>query len=429
MRRLVRVSAVVLVFAALLTTACVLALPSAKASDLGVSGGDGVDALGVPFLSDPLSALPVVTGLVPSQAEVGELGLTVTVVGSGFVHGSVVLWNGENRDTGYISENMLTATVRGSDLATPGTAFVSVSNPGPGGGQSLVAGVFSVLNPLPRAESLEPALVWAGTAELTVTVVGSGFTTSSVIQVAGADMPTTFESGERLHTTVSGAVLNQPMDVSVRVFTPPPGGGLSQAVPLHVEEDRVPPVTVVEGLDGLWHRKPVTLTFVATDVGRGVERTFYRLDSRGEFIPGNTLRIPAPMNHSNDGTHLVQFFSIDRVLNWEEPPKWVQVAIDTRPPTTSVAAATVVRGGGLRPRFMVYDSFSPLARDATLQIVDGEGEVVQRWSLGKPKTRTWLTGSPVAVSVKRGAYKMRVLAHDLAGNAQSSTKSAVLTVK
>jgi hypothetical protein len=270
--------------------------------------------------------------------------------------------------------------------------------------------------------------VWAGGSTFQLRVTGTGFQPASTVQVAGVDVVTAFESSETLVATVSEQVVRYASSVSVRVFTPGPGGGLSSLLFLEVKDDATPPVTEAQGLRSLWNRRQVTLTLVATDTGRGVERTFYRIGTTGEYSVGNEVVIPAPANHANDGMKVVQFFSIDRVLNWEEPVKHVDVGIDTRPPTTSVSAGTARSGGKLSPRYYVYDALSPTARDAVLQIVNSRGAVVQRFLLGRPTTRTWHKAGGLTVTVSPGTYRMRVLAHDLAGNAQSSTKSGLLTV-
>jgi hypothetical protein len=83
----------------------------------------------VPFVSDPL---------VPSSAVPGGAGFTLTVNGTGFVSGSVVNWNGATRTTTFLNSSQVTATIPASDVATAGTASVTVSNPAPGGGSSNV---------------------------------------------------------------------------------------------------------------------------------------------------------------------------------------------------------------------------------------------------------------------------------------------------
>jgi hypothetical protein len=124
----------------------------------------------------------------------------------------------------------------------------------------------------------------------------------------------------------------------------------------------------------------------------------------------------------------VQYWSVDKVLNWEDPVKQVQVGIDTRPPVTSVVRAAVARGGTLRPKYRVDDTTSPRALNALLSVSNAAGKVVWRCDLGRPVTRTWSTGGACRVTLPKGTYRMRVFAHDLAGNAQSSTRSAALTV-
>ena len=64
------------------------------------------------------------------------------VVGSNFVAGSVVRWNGSDRPTTYQptsptgAPNAVTAQISASDIAAAGTAVVTVFNPAPGGGSS-----------------------------------------------------------------------------------------------------------------------------------------------------------------------------------------------------------------------------------------------------------------------------------------------------
>ena len=406
----------------------------AKASSGAAQASGDTPALGG-HLSSPSALLigepeppPDVTGLSPAQAQVGDLAFGITVIGSGFSPGCVVLWNGESRDTGFIAPTMLTASIRASDVAEAGTAFVSVMGPPPGGSQSPTARVFTIINPAPSIELLEPVSVWAGGPAFTLTVTGSRFTSASVVQWAGVDRPTTYVSPERLDAQISAAEIARAGAESVRVFTPTPGGGLSVPLFAAVRDDDVPPVTVVSGLNGTWHRTTTTFTLVATDVGLGVERTFYRIGLSGDYLIGTKVTVKAPSNHANDGLHTVQFFSIDKVLNWEFPVKQVQVGIDTQPPFTAVTAARVAQNGSLKPRYIITDPVSPRAADAVLVISNAAGKTLQKYDLGQPPTRTWRTAAGCVVRLPRGAYRMRVLAHDLAGNPQAGTQSGTLTV-
>src|SRR5579863_7841538 len=81
----------------------------------------------VPLINQPL---------VPEAVAPGGAGFTLTVNGTGFVSGSVVNWNGGARATTFVSGSQLTAAILVSDIATAGTARVTVTNPAPGGGAS-----------------------------------------------------------------------------------------------------------------------------------------------------------------------------------------------------------------------------------------------------------------------------------------------------
>ncbi len=81
----------------------------------------------IPFLQQPLA---------PMTALPGGSGSTLTLNGSGFVAGSSVLWNGTSRATTFISATQLQAAILSTDVASAGTAQVSVTSPAPGGGVS-----------------------------------------------------------------------------------------------------------------------------------------------------------------------------------------------------------------------------------------------------------------------------------------------------
>jgi len=81
----------------------------------------------VPLVNQPL---------VPTATPPGGSSFTLTVNGTGFVSGSVVNWNGTPLSTTFVNSSQLTATVPASNIATAGTASITVSSPSPGGGTS-----------------------------------------------------------------------------------------------------------------------------------------------------------------------------------------------------------------------------------------------------------------------------------------------------
>ncbi len=90
-----------------------------------------------------VNPVPSATALVPAQAVVGSGSLTLTVQGSQFVAGAVVLWQGSARTTTFVSGTELQAALTADDIATAGRFEVTVVNPAPGGGAS-AAVVFPV---------------------------------------------------------------------------------------------------------------------------------------------------------------------------------------------------------------------------------------------------------------------------------------------
>ena len=72
---------------------------------------------------------PTVSGLSPSSATVGGASFTLTVHGNNYVNGATVRWNGSSRQTTFVSESQLEATITASDISAAGTASVTVRNP------------------------------------------------------------------------------------------------------------------------------------------------------------------------------------------------------------------------------------------------------------------------------------------------------------
>ena len=85
---------------------------------------------------------PVIQFLSPNSVPVGGSTFTLTVNGSTFDQGSIVYWNGVSLPTTPVVTSgglitVLQAQVPASDIASAGTATVTVFNPSPGGGTSV----------------------------------------------------------------------------------------------------------------------------------------------------------------------------------------------------------------------------------------------------------------------------------------------------
>lgn len=81
----------------------------------------------VPFLNQTLA---------PTAVSPGNAGFTLSVSGTGFVSGATIDFNAAPLTTTFVDSEHLSAAVPADDVATAGTASVSVMNPTPGGGRS-----------------------------------------------------------------------------------------------------------------------------------------------------------------------------------------------------------------------------------------------------------------------------------------------------
>jgi len=81
------------------------------------------------FLPDP-GGVPTITARSPATAPAGSAGFLLTIHGTGFVPGAVVLWKGSARPTIFVSPEKLQARLSDADLAVPDNPTFQVANPG-----------------------------------------------------------------------------------------------------------------------------------------------------------------------------------------------------------------------------------------------------------------------------------------------------------
>ena len=176
---------------------------------LFIVNGSGVPSVGaivqIGSAAPPPSA-PTLGSLAPSSATAGGPAFTLTANGSNFVSGSTVQWNGAARTTTFVSATQLSATIAAADIAAPGTAQVSVLNPGGAASGALPFTVTAAPPPpAPALGSLAPSSATAGGPAFTLTANGSNFVSGSTVQWNGAARTTTFVSATQLRATIAAA--------------------------------------------------------------------------------------------------------------------------------------------------------------------------------------------------------------------------------
>lgn len=201
-----------------------------------------------------LNATPVITALSPETIPATLIGppnctsgnsFTVNVTGNNFLANSVVYWNGSKRNSTFNADTgQLAATITACDIASPGIAYISVSNPPPGGGTTVNAASFQITqppNPAPSISSLSPASTAQNTLPtggiLTINgapaVSGSNspaFTSASQAAINGSARATTFVSATELQVQMLASDVATVGSDTVTVTNPGPGGGVSSAV-------------------------------------------------------------------------------------------------------------------------------------------------------------------------------------------------------
>jgi hypothetical protein len=192
---------------------------------------------------------PIITGLFPSSVTAGSQSFTMFIAGTGFIAGSTgtstAFWNGSARSaTVNINTGQMAITVLASDVAVPGTALVTVSNPLPGGGISINAAPFTVFptqTNTPLIAGLSPASANPNGAAFTLTVNGSNFVAGNAGQICSPNPPpppfsgsvvawngsprcTTFVSSTQLTAQINAQDIQSAGCNGISVFTYTGGG-------------------------------------------------------------------------------------------------------------------------------------------------------------------------------------------------------------
>ncbi len=195
----------------------------------GSYSGKSLLSVSIVNLASASNPVPTTSSISPTSATAGGDAFTLTVNGTNFISTSTVQWGGADRTTTYVSATQLTAAITAADIATGGTAAVTVFNPTPDGGTS-GAQTFTVNNPVPVISSLSPSSAIKGGALFTLTVNGSNFISSSTVQWESTDRVTTYVSSTQLTAVILAADILTAGTAAVTVVNPTPGGGTSDTL-------------------------------------------------------------------------------------------------------------------------------------------------------------------------------------------------------
>jgi hypothetical protein len=297
---------------------------------------------------------PIITALYPASITAGSQSFTMFIAGTGFIAGSsgtsTAYWNGSPRaSTVNLNTDEIAITVLASDVASPGSAAVTVSNPIPGGGITQNAATFQINAAQPNApqiSSISPTTATPKGAAFTVTVNGANFVagnadslcsatppsppfTGSVVSWNGSPRCTTFVSSTQLTAQITAIDIVTAGCDNISVFTYGGGGNVvySPAVSFVVASSGTPvicsisPASVVAGASAFtlsvagagyssgstvdWNGSSRTTTFVnanslqaqitSTDVAKaGTAAVTVKGSGGGTSAPVNFVISPTP---------------------------------------------------------------------------------------------------------------------------------------
>jgi len=173
---------------------------------------------------------PVVSKITPATIHVGSSQFTLTVSGSKFLPGAVVLLGNTPLPTVFRSDTLLEAQVAANLVAVGGGADVRVKNP-----RGELSGTVRLLiaDDPPRVSRITPETTGTGAENLEVTVTGERFQPGATVQVQGQAVETRFVSSTTLVAIVPSALFARAAELPLLVLNA--DGNSSNALTLTVE--------------------------------------------------------------------------------------------------------------------------------------------------------------------------------------------------
>ncbi len=314
--------------------------------------------------------------------------------GAGTWTNEAASWNTTLQADGLYDLRVVTTDNAGNAF-TSGVVTVRVDNTAPTG---------SITAPANGAEiGVSPVALTSNSADAGSGVATVVFERSPAGAGSWSPTPASWDTASGPNAVADG-------DYDLRVRTTDNAGNSFTSAVITVKVDHTAPTTSASVAPGSPSNAPITVTFSASDgTGSGVSATSYSIDG-GSVQLGNSAIVAAPGDHSNDGSHAVQYFSTDDVGN-VETPKTVTVVIDTTAPSGAPGdPGTFLRGianltysTGAGDVSSVQFQFSPAGAGAWSNI--GAADI------SPPYDAAWNT-----VLVADGPYDLRAVVTDTTGN-------------
>jgi hypothetical protein len=255
--------------------------------------------IGLAMLVVPVVFGQSISSISPTSTAAGGPSFTLTVNGSGFVSGifnfSSVDWNGSSLTTSFVSTNQLNAIVPASLIAQPGSANITVVNPG-GSTSNTVTFTITASNGGPTLSSLNPSSATPGGPGFTLTVNGAGFQNGATVDWNGSGLSTGFISVNQMSAFVPANLIATAGTASVTVMNP--GGALSNALTFTIGSTNTPVLTSLNPSSATPGGSAFTLTVNGSGFlngatvqwnGSGLSTGFISGSQVSAFVPANLI--------------------------------------------------------------------------------------------------------------------------------------------
>lgn len=259
---------------------------------------------------------PVISALFPASITAGSQSFTLFIQGTGFISGSsgtsTAYWNGSPRaSTVNLNTNEISITVLASDVASPGSAAVTVSNPIPGGGVSQNAATFQIfpVQPnTPQVSSISPMTATPKGAAFTITVNGANFVsgnsnnpstpnpmppfTGSIVAWNGSPRATTFVNATQMTAQIPATDIQTAGCDNISVFTYGGGGNVvfSPAVSFIVASSGTPVICSISPASVVAGASAFTLSVVGAGYSSGSTVDWNSSSRTTTFINATSLQ-------------------------------------------------------------------------------------------------------------------------------------------
>ncbi len=230
---------------------------------------------------------------------------TITVNGSGFVSGTTIQVNGTARTTTFVSPTQVTFTLLAADASTAGRLTVIAADPAPSSSVSPAATLtVAAAAATPTITALNPTSFITGVPATSITVTGTNFTTTSVVQWNNTALKTTLLSSNYLSGVVTADLLAAVGSATVTVNNPTAPTPTSNAITVQITTPPAPTLASVSPINGAFDTA-AKLTLYGTGFtaastvnlnGQPLTATYLSPTSLTVSLPASSL--PLPGNYS-----------------------------------------------------------------------------------------------------------------------------------